>query len=136
MAKKPADKEGVRLVLLNHERKMLLVRQASRWQWQFPGGELETGEKPKIAVLREAMEETQIRCSQVTRIHEEHILWPDHSEMIHCFSGTATNTSMMRPDGKEIDALGWVSLHNTPRFKMTGTTRLLLQNISIINLFV
>ena len=100
------------------------------------GGEIEKGESPEAALLREAEQEANIRCSELKWIHTETIDWRDHIEEIHCFRGYAKNTDQMRPDYVEIDALGWTTIHNTTRFALTNTTRLLLQNISIIGQFV
>ncbi len=136
MAKKIPIRRLSRLVLLNEEKKLLLGRQAKRRLWHFIGGEVEKGESPEVAVTREAKQEARITCSKVEWIHTETINWQDHIEVIHCFRGYAKNTDRMKPDYVEIDALGWTTLHNTTRFALTNTTRLLLQNIAIIRQFV
>ncbi|MBY0538103.1 NUDIX hydrolase [Patescibacteria group bacterium] len=136
MAKRTPIKKLSRLVLLNEEQKLLLGRQAKRRLWHMIGGGVEKGESPEAALLREARQEAHVFCSKLEWIHTETIIWPDHIEEIECFRGYAENTHQMRPDYKEIDALGWTTIHNTRHFALTSTTRLLLQNISIISQFV
>lgn len=136
MAKKIPIKKLSRLILLNEEKKLLLGRQAKRRLWHFIGGGVDKGESPKMAMLREAKQEANITCSKLELVHTETITWQDHIEEIDCFRGYAKNTDQMKPDYVEIDALGWTTIHNTTRFALTNTTRLLLQNIAIIRQFV
>ncbi|MBR4085095.1 MAG: NUDIX hydrolase [Lachnospiraceae bacterium] len=44
--------------ILNEEGKVLLQRRADTAKWGFPGGAIELGETPEMAVIREAKEET------------------------------------------------------------------------------
>jgi 8-oxo-dGTP pyrophosphatase MutT (NUDIX family) len=136
MAKRIPMRKLSRLVLLNEKQKLLLGRQAKRRLWHLIGGEIEKGESPEIALLREAKQEANITCSKLEWIHTETINWQDHIEEIKCFRGYAENTDQMKPDYVEIDALGWTTIHNAKRFALTNTTKLLLQNISIISQFV
>ncbi len=44
---------------------ILLIRRADSGQWAMPGGALEVGETPAQGTVREALEETGIRCEPV-----------------------------------------------------------------------
>lgn len=48
--------------------RILLVRRADNQKWAMPGGALEVGETPAEGVIREAVEETGVRCEAVALI--------------------------------------------------------------------
>lgn len=48
--------------VINHEGKVLLMRRSDNRLWVMPGGQMEVGESPAEAVVRETFEETGIRC--------------------------------------------------------------------------
>ena len=130
------EKQVVRFVLLNKKNEVLLAQQAVRGLWHFPGGQVENGEDKLEAMLRELKQETSIICTKATLVHKERINWIDHTETIFCYTGQAKTTRNMRPDGKEISTLNWASIHVAPELPLTETTKLLLQNVSIIGLFI
>jgi ADP-ribose pyrophosphatase YjhB (NUDIX family) len=47
---------------------ILLIQRADNHKWAMPGGALEVGETPAEGVIREALEETGIRCEAVALI--------------------------------------------------------------------
>lgn len=48
--------------IINEAGEILLIRRADNHLWAMPGGALEVGEAPAEGVVREALEETGIRC--------------------------------------------------------------------------
>jgi len=48
--------------------RILLVQRADNGKWAMPGGALEVGETPAEGVVREALEETGVRCRAVALI--------------------------------------------------------------------
>lgn len=62
---------GVRVVLFNKDRKLLLVKQHHEGKdiWMVPGGGIEDGETSQDAAIREIMEETGLV------VHIERLLW-------------------------------------------------------------
>lgn len=135
MAKKLPTKENVRLALFNKHSRLLLARQRKRGLWHLIGGGRELSEKPKESVLREALEEANVVCENAQLLFTTRIEHADHIEKIYCFQGFAADTDKMKPDGKEIDALGWVAEKNLVKFKLTDTTKLLLSNPLLGELF-
>ena len=51
--------------VIDDQGQILLIRRANNGQWAMPGGALEVGETPAEGVVREALEETGIRCRPV-----------------------------------------------------------------------
>lgn len=49
--------------VINDEGKILLMRRSDNQLWVMPGGQMEVGESPAEAVVRETYEETGIRCT-------------------------------------------------------------------------
>ena len=54
--------------IIDDRGQILLIRRADNGKWAMPGGALEVGETPAEGVLREAFEETGVRCQVVTLI--------------------------------------------------------------------
>ena len=48
--------------------RILLIKRADNGKWAMPGGSLEVGETPAEGVVREALEETGVRCRAVSLI--------------------------------------------------------------------
>ena len=129
-------KKVVRVILLNENIEMLLVRQKTRQLWQFPGGIISTKEGALRAAQRELREETNIRLSRLKPIHTETVLTAVVEEVIYCYVGRVSQTKSMTPDGKEIDKLAWVKMQQSFDLPLTDTTKVLLYNLSIIELFI
>jgi ADP-ribose pyrophosphatase YjhB (NUDIX family) len=53
---------------MNDAGAMLLVRRRDNGMWAMPGGALEVGETPAEGVVREAYEETGVRCQPLTLV--------------------------------------------------------------------
>ena len=51
--------------IIDDKGRILLIRRADNRKWAFPGGALNVGETPAEGVVREALEETGIRCEVV-----------------------------------------------------------------------
>ena len=130
------QKKVARVILVNSNYEMLLVRQKNRKLWQFPGGLISNKEDHLQAAIRELYEETNIRGKHIKHIHTEINLLNTIEETIDCFTCKARRTKTMAPDGNEIDKLIWTTLPNSPQLELTDTTKLLLSNLSIIGLFV
>lgn len=54
--------------VIDQEGRILLVRRADNGKWAMPGGALEVGETPAEGVVREALEETGVRCRAVSLV--------------------------------------------------------------------
>jgi ADP-ribose pyrophosphatase YjhB (NUDIX family) len=54
--------------VIDDEGRMLLIQRADNGKWAMPGGALEVGETPAEGVVREALEETGVRCRPVALV--------------------------------------------------------------------
>jgi ADP-ribose pyrophosphatase YjhB (NUDIX family) len=54
--------------VIDDEGKILLIRRADNQKWAMPGGALEVGETPAEGVVREALEETGVKCEPVALV--------------------------------------------------------------------
>ena len=54
--------------IIDDDGKILLMRRSDNRLWNMPGGILEVGETPAAGVVREALEETGVRCSPIALV--------------------------------------------------------------------
>jgi 8-oxo-dGTP pyrophosphatase MutT (NUDIX family) len=54
--------------IIDDDGKILLMRRSDNRLWNMPGGILEVGETPGAGVVREALEETGVRCEPVALV--------------------------------------------------------------------
>ncbi len=60
---------GVRAIILNDKKQVLLVRHTYVEGWFFPGGGVERGETLVEAIIKEVLEETAITLTQRPKFH-------------------------------------------------------------------
>ena len=124
--------QTVRLLLLDERKRMLLVKKTTTQAWHWPGGKRKPREKGVAALQREVLEETGLKVTDLTLIHKETL--PE--ETIYCYTGACKNKRVKKPDGKEIDAICWRSLTGANKLPLTETQKRLLQNLTVIALFL
>jgi mutator protein MutT len=69
----PADRPAIAAALIVKDGQVLLVRRRvaeGELSWQFPAGEVESGETPEDAAVREAAEETSLTVAAAKRLGE------------------------------------------------------------------
>ena len=54
--------------IIDDDGKILLMRRSDNRLWNMPGGILEVGETPAAGVVREALEETGVRCEPIALV--------------------------------------------------------------------
>ncbi|MEO7911004.1 MAG: NUDIX hydrolase N-terminal domain-containing protein [Roseiflexaceae bacterium] len=54
--------------IINDDAEILLMRRSDNRLWNMPGGILEVGETPAAGVVREALEETGLRCEPIALV--------------------------------------------------------------------
>lgn len=122
----------VRLLLIDEQGRMLLVRKATTQLWHWPGGKCKPTEKLTRALVREVFEETGLGITKLKLVHTEHL----PTETIYCYTAISKTTRCKKPDGIEIDRICRRSLKSVSRIPLTETQKRLLQNVAIIAEFV
>jgi 8-oxo-dGTP diphosphatase len=104
---------GAGAVVFDPEGRVLLVREGyGRGRWSLPGGEIEAGEQPHEAAVREAREETGLVVTPTAvlglyRFHSDHVF--DVYAYLCDYEGEAAIASP-----GEIADLGWVDPRALP----------------------
>ncbi len=111
--------QGVKVLLFNKERLLLVRIGYAHKMWGLPGGAIERNETAKAAALRELQEETGANISEARHIGE--LTWQkDGLVTIQYFVGR-TDQEKIYIDGQEIVDAGWFSLDNLPKDNLNPT---------------
>lgn len=110
-------KIGVDGALINRDSAILLVRRRDTGLWAMPGGAVEIGERPSIAVAREVAEETGLVMTP-TRVVGVYDNWMDRREVAHhlyhiVIAGQASGGEI-HPQASEILEVKWVLPQDLP----------------------
>ncbi len=113
---------GVRGIVLNDEREVLLVRHRYEQGWQLPGGGVEIGESPIEALRREVLEETgvEIVCEPklLGSFHNRDVSDRDHVLVYRCDQSSPSKHETL---SGEIAASGFFSIDDLPQGTTLGT---------------
>jgi A/G-specific adenine glycosylase len=75
--------------ILEHDGRVLIQKRKSNgvWPnlWEFPGGRLEAGETPEMALVREYMEETELAVASLQRITTVHHSYMNYRVTLHSY---------------------------------------------------
>lgn len=101
--------------------------------WEFPGGKLERGETPAMALARELREELGIQVGEVLPLMEIPHRYPERTVRLHVFevrtfSGEAT--------GLEGQGLDWVDPRDLPRYRLPAADRGIVQAVNLPDLML
>ena len=82
--------------VINSEGRILLAQRADDHKWTMPGGALEVGETPAAGVIREAFEESGVRCQAVAlvAVHDSRLCGLISRHQLYAF------TFLCRPIGE------------------------------------
>lgn len=101
--------------------------------WEFPGGKIEAGETPEMALKRELQEELDINVLSMHPIMQQPYDYPadDRYVMLHFywvkqFTGTVV--------GKEGQPIRWVSVRQLEDYTFPKGNTVLLQQLSNLDL--
>ncbi len=81
--------------ILEHGGRILIQKRKSTgvWAnlWEFPGGRLEPGETPEMALVREYMEETELSVAPLEKIITVHHSFMNYRVALHCYFCSLTD---------------------------------------------
>lgn len=91
--------------IIGADGKICLVRQyrypAEKLLWEIPAGRIEPGEEPEDAAVREAGEETGLRCAIKSKIAGFYLAAGFATEYMHMYLMEVTGVSDAKPDEDE-----------------------------------
>jgi len=75
--------------IVKHDGRILIQKRKSKgvWAnlWEFPGGRLEPGETPEMALVREYLEETELRITNLKKITTVQHSYTVYRVTLHCY---------------------------------------------------
>jgi 8-oxo-dGTP pyrophosphatase MutT (NUDIX family) len=106
--------EGVRLIIVDERRVLLLSHWYAPWAWTLPGGGIDRGEEPEAAAIREAREETGLIVRTIAGKIGTYKGLLGNGDRVHVFySGDFEGSLAMRPN-LEIMVRSWFDMDSLP----------------------
>ncbi|WP_329581391.1 NUDIX hydrolase [Kitasatospora sp. NBC_01250] len=115
------ERPGIAAAIVVHEGRVLMVRRRvseGQLSWQFPAGEIEAGESPEQAAVRETAEETGLDVAAVKLLGER--VHPKTGRLMSYTACEAVSGTAEVVDTDELDALAWVTLAEIPEYVPYG----------------
>ncbi|MFE9428913.1 NUDIX hydrolase [Kitasatospora sp. NPDC006697] len=115
------ERPGIAAAIVVHEGRVLMVRRRvseGQLSWQFPAGEIEAGESPEEAAVRETAEETGLGVAAVKLLGER--VHPKTGRLMSYTACEAVSGTAKVVDTEELDQLAWVALAEIPEYVPYG----------------
>ncbi|MFF4342813.1 NUDIX hydrolase [Kitasatospora sp. NPDC001540] len=115
------DRLGIAAAIVVQEGRLLMVRRRigeGQLSWQFPAGEIESGESPEQAAVRETAEETGLGVVAVKLLGER--VHPKTGRLMTYTACEVVSGTAEVVDTEELDALAWVALAEIPEYVPYG----------------
>jgi 8-oxo-dGTP pyrophosphatase MutT (NUDIX family) len=116
--------EGVKCVLSNRDRVLLVRHTYGPDEWELPGGSLRRGEDPARAATREMHEELGLRIETWLALGEIRGRMNHRRDVLYCFGAELTDPPLT-PDPVEIAGFAWFARTELPP-DLGGYTRFIL----------
>jgi ADP-ribose pyrophosphatase YjhB (NUDIX family) len=130
---KPQDRRVACLVECDGRVLLIRHRFGKRTIWTVPGGNMNAGEKPKRAIVREVWNMTGIDVRDASEVNTILIDHDDPENTIHCFVMHA-ETMLMEVDHDLVAEAKWFDLDHLPG-RLTLVAKVLIQKLKYETLF-
>ena len=119
-----------------HDGAVLLTRQyrflIDDFSWEIPGGRVDEGESPEIAAVRECLEGTGVRCSNLRRLVEYYPGLDNFNNRTTLFvADQAEAANEFRPDEAEVVEVRWFPLDEALAMVWSGR---ILDGLTVVGL--
>lgn len=118
---KADERPGIAAAVIVHEHRVLMVRRRiseGQLSWQFPAGEVETGEAREDAAVRETREETGLNVVVVGFLGER--VHPTTGRLMSYTACEVVDGTAHVADTDELAELAWVSVGEIPGYVPYG----------------
>ena len=112
--------------VIDENGKILLMRRTDNKRWAMPGGQMEVGEMPAEAVVRETFEETGVRCipKALVGVYDSRI-WSRPSALQHAYLFTFLYDPLAGEEQEVFDEhetleIGWFAEDEMPEDLLEG----------------
>jgi 8-oxo-dGTP diphosphatase len=112
---------GIAAAVIAHEGRVLMVRRRvkeGRLSWQFPAGEIESGESPEEAAVRETREETGLKVAAVKLLGER--VHPQTQRLMSYTACDVVAGTAYVADTDELAELAWCAHSEIPEYVPYG----------------
>ncbi|GGU59982.1 NUDIX hydrolase [Streptomyces albospinus] len=115
------ERPGIAAAIIVHEGCVLMVRRRiseGKLSWQFPAGEVESGESREDAAVRETKEETGLNVSAVKLLGER--VHPATGRLMSYTACEVVSGTAHIADTEELAELAWVAHDEIPEYVPYG----------------
>lgn len=106
--------QGVRIILVDERRVLLVSHWYAPWAWTLPGGGVDKGEDPEAAAMREAFEETGLKVNSIAgEIGTYQGTMGERDKLTVYYTGDFSGSLQMTPNF-EIMARSWFDIDALP----------------------
>lgn len=116
-----SQRPAIAAAVITREGEVLLVRRRvaeGRLSWQFPAGEIETGESPEVAAVREAHEETGLSVAPLKLLGKR--VHPTTGRTVFYVACEVTEGDAAVVDDEELAEIAWSTLSRLPGYVPYG----------------
>ncbi|MBW2506687.1 MAG: A/G-specific adenine glycosylase [Deltaproteobacteria bacterium] len=104
--------------------------------WEFPGGRLEPGETPEMALVREYLEETQLAVSDLIKITTVQHSYTIYRVTLHCYFCSLPNNGRQEPVLHTAQEYRWIKPAELSKYAFPAGHRKLIRHLqNNMNLF-
>ena len=121
--------EVVAAIIIRDGKVFATQRGYGQWQgwWEFPGGKIESGERPQEALVREIQEELDAEIEVGGLLETVEWDYPDFHLTMHCFACTLLSDSLHL---NEHEAAAWLTLDTLNSVKWLPADEDLVRKLS------